>query len=174
MNRLKGLAFVIVLSLVSAVTLRLLLDRATRAMGSGGGPPQPQVTALEVERRFVGCGAFRFAFDSLGYSSRQWPLEVAGGTPAANAAAVFLARSGELLPVLGERLGAPLGSYALVGVEVHVALGPDTALLAVLGPRGDSLAGTVALRRRDRGGALLPVGRVFLETPVPRPAACDP
>jgi hypothetical protein len=183
MQRAKGLAFVIVLSLVSAVSLRLLLGRATTALdpgGEGSGGPPPRVTPAEVERRFVGCGRFHFAFDSLGYSSRQWPAPVAGRTSLANQEAVFVARRGLILPVSGDTLAAELGSYRVVETEVRVALGTDTALLAVLRPRGDSLAGSVALRGGvaraagdEPGGELLEVGRVFLETPVPRPPGCE-
>lgn len=175
MQRAKGLAFVIVLSLVSAVSLRLLLGRATTAMdgGRGGAAPVLPVTSAEVERRFVGCGRFHFAFDSLGYSSRQWPISVAGGTVVANREALFVARGGAIVPVSGDTLVAPLGSYRVHDTEVRVALGPDTAVLAVLHPRGDSLAGSVAMRGEGTGAVLVPVGRVFLETPAPRPAGCD-
>lgn len=193
MNRLKGLAFVVVLSLISAVSLRLLLERATTAMAPPARDGRIEITAAEIERRFVGCGAFVFAFDSLGYTSRQWPVAVAGGTPAANARAVFLARGGEIAAVASDSIGPTLGSYTLSDDHVEVSLGGDGVISARLAPLGDSLGGPLSMRRRPAGdpsqgagsgrdagsggGAaatpLSVVGRVFLTTPVPRPAACD-
>jgi hypothetical protein len=174
-NRAKGLVVILVLSLVSAVSLRLLVERATRAMDPQRIREQapPRVTRAELERRFAGCGRFRFAFDSLGYSSRQWPSVLVAGTPLEHRPAVFVARGGRLVAVDGDTLAGRVGRYSVGDTAVAVHLGPDTALVAVLAPRGDSLAGSVAMRRPDRGRGVHPVGRAFLETPVPRPVGCD-
>lgn len=182
-SRLKGFLFVVGLSVVSAVTLRLLFDRVSESLAPPVAPAAPAVTVAEVERRFVGCGRFNFVFDERGYSSRQWPDELVAEGPLFRADAFFVAREGRILPVLGDSLAAPIGRYEVRnGAEprVEVAFGSGAGagapvLLATLVAQGDSLAGALYEGAVGRSSTEVPAqatGRLFLQTPDPRPAAC--
>ena len=170
MSRLKPLLFVIGLSLVSAVSLRLLLGRMTESM-----QPQPtgpvRVDSVEMDRRMVGCGHLHFVFDSLGYRTGQWPAEVDSVLAAARTDAIILARDGRVVAVRGEETGPEVGTYLIRLDTVYVTLGAQPGgLRARLGPVGDSLAG-----RLERGVGVGPapaVGRLFLARPVPVPSGC--
>ena len=161
MSRLKPLLFVIGLSLVSAVTLRLFLGRVASSM-------QPDTTApvvadsSELSRRLTGCGQFRFVFDSLGYRTGQWPAEVDSSLASRRLDAVFLARDGSILPVEGADRGAAIGDYLIRRDTVFLSLGRNAAgLRARLVPVGDSLGGRLELRAPP--GSV--VGRLFIGTP---------
>jgi hypothetical protein len=161
MSRLKPLLFVVGLSLVSAVTLRLFLGRVATSM-------QPQVAgpmvadSSELSRRVVGCGQFHFVFDSLGYRTGQWPTEVDSSLASRRLDAVFLARDGSILPVEGSNRGSPIGQYLIRRDTVFLTLGRNAAgLRARLVPVGDSLGGRLELHAPP--GSV--VGRLFIGTP---------
>ncbi|MEK9502830.1 hypothetical protein [Gaopeijia maritima] len=170
MSRLKPLLFVIGLSLVSAVTLRWLLGRVSAGMSPPAGVPTV-VDSTEVDRRMVGCGQFRFVFDSLGYRSGQWPAEVDEPLAVERVEALFVARHGQveaLVPGGGRR---SVGEYLIRRDTAYLTLGAvPGGLRARLGPVGDSLGGR--LERSSEEGAGDVVGRLFLSTPVPLPLAC--
>jgi len=170
MSRLKPLLFVVGLSLVSAVSLRLLLGRVTESMTPE--PPAPlRVDSAELARRMIGCGHFRFVFDSLGYRSGQWPPEVDSTLAARRSDATFIARDGRITAVDGDERGPGVGDYLIRLDTVYVTLGPvPGGIRARLTPVGDSLGGR--LERAVTRGAGSVVGRLFLGTPVPIPGAC--
>jgi len=163
-QRLKGFLFVVGLSVISAVSLRLLFDRVSQTLAPPTTPVAVTVSAAEVERRFIGCGRFNFVFDERGYSSRQWPEELVSEGPLFRADAFFVARDGDILPVLDDSLAGPIGRYRLVDATVEIDFG---VMAATLLPQGDSLAGPLT------EGAGPPTARLFLQTPDPRPAGCD-
>ncbi len=170
MSRLKPLLFIVGLSLVSAVSLRLLLGRVSRGM-----TPQPvavpRADSAAVDRRMVGCGHFRFVLDSLGYRSGQWPVEVDSTLAAGRSDATFLARDGRIVAVDAEARGPEVGSYLIRLDTVYVTLGPvPGGLRARLGPVGDSLGGRLE-RAVTRGDGPV-VGRLFVAAPVPPPSGC--
>lgn len=171
MNRLKFLAFVLGLSIVSAVTLRLLLDPLLRERS-----PEPavvvEVDSLEVDRRLVGCGHLHFVFDSLGYRSGQWPVEVDDELAARRLDALVRAHEGEVVAVFDDAPSRRVGEYRIRTDTADVTLGqPPGGLRARLGAVGDSLGGVLERATADGGWAV--VGRLFLSTPVPPPAACS-
>lgn len=170
MSRLKPLLFVVGLSLVSAVSLRLLLGRVTESM-SPQGSTQARADSVEMDRRVVGCGHFRFVLDSLGYRSGQWPIEVDSALASRRLDALFLARDGRIEAVEGARRGPVVGAYLIRFDTVYVTLGPQPGgLRARLAPVGDSLGG-----RLERSTRLEPapvIGRLFLARPVPVPDGC--
>lgn len=170
MSRLKPLLFVVGLSLVSAVTLRFLLGRVSAGMSPDPAVPVA-VDSAEVDRRLVGCGQFRFVFDSLGYRSAQWPAEVDGALSTARAEALFVAREGGIEALVPGAPRRPVGDYLIRGDTAFVTLGSvPGGLRARLGAVGDSLGGR--LERAVAGGGGEVVGRLFLSTPVPPPLAC--
>ena len=171
-QRLKGFLFVVGLSVISAVSLRLLFDRVSQTLAPSTTPMAVTVSASEVERRFVGCGRFNFVFDERGYSSRQWPEELVSEGPLFRADAFFVARDGDILPVLDDSLAGPIGRYRLVDATVEIDFG---VMAATLLPQGDSLAGplTEGSDPAVDQSAAQPTGRLFLQTPDPRPAGCD-
>ncbi|MEQ9568801.1 MAG: hypothetical protein RLN75_01315 [Longimicrobiales bacterium] len=170
MTRLKPLLFVVGLSLVSAVSLRLLLGRVTDGMNPAAVPP-PRVDSAEMSRRFVGCGHFRFVLDSLGYRSGQWPAEVDPALSSGRSDATFLARDGRIVAVDGAERGPEVGDYVIRRDTVYLTLGAvPGGLRARLGPVGDSLGGR--LQRSVVRGDGPAVGRLFVSTPVPPPSGC--
>lgn len=172
MSRLKPLLFVVGLSLVSAVSLRLLLGRVTASMNPVP-VAAPRIDSLELARRFVGCGHLRFVFDSLGYRSGQWPAEVDSALAARRVDALVVAGDGRVVAVEGGERGPEVGAYRIRLDTVYLTLGPvPGGLRARLGPVGDSLGGR--LERAVVRGEGPVVGRLFLATPVPAPAGCTP
>jgi hypothetical protein len=169
MSRLKPLLFVVGLSLISAVSLRLFLGRVASSM-------QPDTTtpvaadSSEMSRRIVGCGQFRFVFDSLGYRTGQWPAEVDSSLARRRVDAVFLARNGSIVPVERTNRGEAIGDYVIRRDTVYVTLGRDAVgLRARLVPVGDSLGGGLELRRPPG----LVVGRLFVGTPPAALGGCS-
>ncbi len=169
MSRFKPLLFVIGLSLVSAVSLRLLLGRAVASLN-----PDPvsvgtaRVDSAELARRMVGCGHFRFVFDSLGYRTGQWPDEVDATLAARRVDATFLARDGWVRAVIGPDRGPEIGDFVIRADTVYLTLGPEgTGLRARLAPVGDSLGG----RMERAAGAV--VGRLFVGVAAPMPTGCS-
>ncbi|MBT8337351.1 MAG: hypothetical protein KJO11_12160 [Gemmatimonadetes bacterium] len=170
MARFKPLLFIVGISLVSAVTLRLLVGRIEQAMRPGAAAPVRPDSA-EMDRRFVGCGHFRFVLDSLGYRTGQWPAEVDSGLAATRVDATFLARDGRILAAGEGSPGPELGDYRIVADTVYVRLGPQPGgFRARLGTVGDSLGGR--LEASTRLEPMPVVGRLFLARPVPIPTAC--
>lgn len=172
MSRLKPFLFVVGLSLVSAVSLRLLLGRVTQSM-----TPQPaaplRVDSAELARRMIGCGQFRFVFDSLGYRSGQWPPEVDSTLAASRADAVFVARDGRIMAVHGPEGRPVVGDYLIRLDTVYVTLGSvPGGMRARMGAVGDSLGGR--LERAVARGEGPVIGRLFLGAPAPPPAGCAP
>lgn len=168
MARLKPLLFVVGLSLVSAVTLRLLLGRMAASM-------QPQVAipvavdSAEVSRRLVGCGQLNFVFDSLGYRTAQWPIEVDSALAAARGAAVIVAQGGQLVAVGEAADRSVVGDYLIRRDTAFLTLqGRGAGLRARLVGIGDSLGGR--LERRSPAGAV--VGRLFLAAPPAGLSGC--
>lgn len=171
MSRLKPLLFIVGLSLVSAVSLRLLLGRVSRSMSP---PPAAasRADSAEMARRMVGCGHFRFVLDSLGYRTGQWPVEVDSALAAGRSDATFLARDGRITAVDDDARGPEVGSYLIRLDTVFVTLGPvPGGLRARLGPVGDSLGGLLE-RAVPRGNGPV-VGRLFVAAPVPPPPGCS-
>lgn len=170
MSRLKPLFFVLGLSLVSAVSLRLLLGH----MAAGMNPApvvQVPVDSAEMARRMVGCGHLRFVFDSLGYRSGQWPEEVDPELAAARADAVFHASESTLTAIIDGARGRVVGEYLVRGDTAYLTLGDvPGGLRSRLAPVGDSLGGL--LERAAPGGTGPVIGRLFLSTPVPPPPGC--
>jgi hypothetical protein len=170
MERLKPLLFIVGISLVSAITLRLLVGRVEQSMR-----PEPVVPdrpdSAEMDRRFVGCGHFRFVLDSLGYRTGQWPPEVDSTLAAARVDATFLAGDGRILAAGEGAPGPDVGDYRIVRDTVYVRLGPQPGgFRARLGAVGDSLGGR--LEASTRLEPMPVVGRLFLARPDPTPAAC--
>ena len=168
MSRLKPLLFVVGLSLISAVSLRLLLGRVASSM-------QPETVApaapdsSELSRRIVGCGQFRFVFDSLGYRTGQWPSEVDTVLGSRRVDAVFVAGDGNILPVEGGNRGAAIGDYLIRRDTVFLTLGRDAVgMRARLVPVGDSLGGGLELRTPP--GTV--VGRLFVARPPVGTTGC--
>lgn len=171
MSRLKPLLFVLGLSLVSAVSLRLLVGRMTESLQPPGPTGPVRADSAEMARRMVGCGHFTFVFDSLGWRSGQWPAEVDPALAARRVEAVFLARDGRLVAVEGDARGPQVGEYVIRLDTVYVTLGPvPGGLRGRLAPVGDSLGGR--LERAVVRGEGAVVGRLFRGTPVPVPAGC--
>ncbi len=169
MSRLKPLLFVVGLSLVSAVSLRLLLGRVAASMQPE--PARPTVAdSSELSRRIVGCGQFRFVFDSLGYRTGQWPLEVDPDLGSRRVDAIFVAREGDILPIEAGSPGAAIGDYVIRRDTVFLTLGRDAVgMRARLVPVGDSLGGGLELRRPP--GAV--VGRLFVARPPAGVSGCS-
>jgi hypothetical protein len=168
MHRLKPLLFVIGISLVSAVSLRLMLGRVGDAMRpEAAGPARPD--SAELDRRFVGCGQFRFVLDSLGYRTGQWPAEVDSTLAASRTSALFMAQAGRVDAVAGAQ-SRTVGDYRIVEDTVYVRLGPQPGgLRARLGTVGDSLGGRL---ESTAGRDAAVVGRLFVARPATGASAC--
>ncbi len=167
MHRLKPLLFVLGLSLVSAVTLRVMLGRVAASM-----QPEvveaPLVDSAEVARRLVGCGRFHFVFDSLGYRTGQWPPEVDSTLSAARESAIVSIQDGAVFARSAGGPGPRVGEYLIQRDTAYLTLqGAGAGVRARLGPVGDSLAGQ--LERLAPAGAV--IGRLFLTSAV-GPAGC--
>ena len=137
---------------------------------------QPQVAgpvvadSSELARRLTGCGQFRFVFDSLGYRTGQWPVEVDSSLASRRLDAVFLARGGSIIPVDGASRGAAVGDYLIRRDTVFLTLGRNAAgLRARLVPVGDSLGGGLELRAPP--GSV--VGRLFIGAPPVGLSGCS-
>lgn len=169
MSRLKPLLFVVGLSLLSAVSLRFFLGRVAASMQPDTVGPIVADSA-ELSRRIVGCGHFRFVFDSLGYRSGQWPVEIDSALAARRVEALFLARDGAILPVDGSGRGPAVGDFVIRRDTIFVSLGRDgRGLRARLVPVGDSLGGR--LERREPPMSV--VGRLFVASPPPGGGGCS-